>query len=647
MPRIPWFLALTAALVLGSAEGRGGEGPAFAAGVRGGLCVHLGVTDGELTAELSCGGKFVVHGLAAEAASVEKARAQIASKGLYGRVSVERSDMKRLPYAENLVNVIVAEDLGALMDKGLTGRELFRVIAPLGAVCFKKGDAAKLKAAGFGEVKSTGGWSTAAKPWPEEMDQWTHWRYAAHGNMVSRDKLAGLPHRVQWTSDPDWIGHGSKPKTMVSANGRVFHLYNSRSIVNKEPGIAPVREALVARDAFNGLLLWEKEVKQLKSAKAYTRSKGYFSDRALVAAGDRLYVNMDPENPLVALDAATGEVVKTYKEAGAAKILLHEKGSLLLGGGGGVSCVDAESGKVRWKVAAGPTAMAVGDGKVFALQEARGGAQLLCLDMASGRELWKYSDKMSRKQDMFYAAGGVFLLERRGKFIRHISAKGGKLVAKLPGPRAEGGDMDVFYIGDQLWKWKTGRSGWQKMDPVSGDIRKELDYSGMKRKSRCHPFKATGRYILAEDAHYFDIVAGKHIAAPPVARGTCYFGVIPANGMVYWPPDGCNCFARIRGVVATSSVPVNIKGLGSGGKLERGPASGSGGGGGGGWTTFRGDAKRSACTAAAGPSGLKQLWETKVGAEPGAPTAAGGAVYVASKAEHTVSALDAVSGKLR
>ena len=84
----------------------------------GGLCVHLGVTDGRLTAALSGGGRFVVHGLADDA-SVDRAREYIQSKGVYGPVSVERSALERLPYAENLVNLVVAEDLPALLGKGL------------------------------------------------------------------------------------------------------------------------------------------------------------------------------------------------------------------------------------------------------------------------------------------------------------------------------------------------------------------------------------------------------------------------------------------------------------------------------------------------------------------------------------------------
>ncbi|MBM4038986.1 MAG: hypothetical protein FJ290_10790 [Planctomycetes bacterium] len=59
------------------------------AGVRGGLVVHLGCGDGSLTAALRANDGYLVHGLGRDAASVEKARAHIRSRGPYGPVGAE------------------------------------------------------------------------------------------------------------------------------------------------------------------------------------------------------------------------------------------------------------------------------------------------------------------------------------------------------------------------------------------------------------------------------------------------------------------------------------------------------------------------------------------------------------------------------
>ena len=55
---------------------------------------------------------FLVHGLDADTANVAASRKHIRSLGLYGSVSVEAFDGKRLPYVDDLVNLVVAEDLG-------------------------------------------------------------------------------------------------------------------------------------------------------------------------------------------------------------------------------------------------------------------------------------------------------------------------------------------------------------------------------------------------------------------------------------------------------------------------------------------------------------------------------------------------------
>ena len=83
-------------------------------GVRGGLIVHLGCGDGKLTAALGGNRRYLVHGLDTDAGKVRRARGHIQSLGLYGRVSVDSFDGRQLPYVDDLVNLLVAGDLGAV-----------------------------------------------------------------------------------------------------------------------------------------------------------------------------------------------------------------------------------------------------------------------------------------------------------------------------------------------------------------------------------------------------------------------------------------------------------------------------------------------------------------------------------------------------
>ena len=80
------------------------------AGVKGGLVVHLGCGDGELTAALRAGEAYLVHGLDTDAENVDAARRHVRSLGLYGKVSIDRFEGLRLPYADNLVNLVVVQD---------------------------------------------------------------------------------------------------------------------------------------------------------------------------------------------------------------------------------------------------------------------------------------------------------------------------------------------------------------------------------------------------------------------------------------------------------------------------------------------------------------------------------------------------------
>ncbi len=78
-----------------------------ASGFTGGLIVHLDSGDGPLTAALRVDDRTIVHGLDREAADVATAREHLRSAGEYGPVAVESWEGPGLPYADNLVNLVV------------------------------------------------------------------------------------------------------------------------------------------------------------------------------------------------------------------------------------------------------------------------------------------------------------------------------------------------------------------------------------------------------------------------------------------------------------------------------------------------------------------------------------------------------------
>ena len=91
------------------------------------MIVHLGCGQGRLTAALGADERFTVHGLDVDPGLVAAAREYIRALGVYGRVSAEHFAGSSLPYTDNLINLIVVEDAGAVPLN-----EILRVLAPQG-----------------------------------------------------------------------------------------------------------------------------------------------------------------------------------------------------------------------------------------------------------------------------------------------------------------------------------------------------------------------------------------------------------------------------------------------------------------------------------------------------------------------------------
>jgi outer membrane protein assembly factor BamB len=666
-----------------------------ASGVKAGLCVHLGVTDGKLTAELSAGGKFLVHGLAADAASLTMARKYIQSKGVYGRVSVERSSFKRLPYADNLVNLIVAEDLPALLGKGLGLKEGFRVLTPDGVLCFGgKVDAGKLKAAGFKEVKTSGAWTLALKPRPSEMGDWTHYRQGPDGNMVAKDTVAGVPAHLQWVVASGWSrGHGfmmHRMRAMVSAGGRVFYAYDEAP-----SGVrGPARLSLIARDAYNGMLLWKRPV-----TATVHRSRGrsgpiLFGQAAFVATAKRVYVRLETGGPLRALDALTGKDLFTYEKAGSpGKVVLHKDALLLQSGPisrycagdmyvqqgrGPIRAVDVATGKVRWSHPGGDS-LVVGDGKAFFLR----GREVVCIDAASGKERWRskseqWPDPRDRLSKCVFQYGVLAVLSGRAKkplIVNVLSARDGK---HLWGGQYREQFHDVYFAAGKMWvhvfgkgtkpSIKGGRPRTERvtvgLDPATGAEKQRIAWPhSFGGHHDCYPNRATERFLMVglKGTTFVDNQTGKVTFSR--VKGDCSFGSVPANGLFYQPPGSCTCFDFFRGFVAlASSRFAGLEGKGKDkphggslspkGRLEEGPGARAlpqvaGNSEKDAWPTLRADDARSGSTASAVPAEIKQLWLTDLGGRISAPTVAGGMAFVAKVDGHQVLGLDAATGSVR
>ena len=204
---------------------------------------------------------------------------------------------------------------------------MLRVLAPDGIAYVKCGDS----------------WTKTVKPWPHDIDQWTHHLHDAGGNPVASDRVVGPPRHLQWTAAPLWSrSHGWTPSVsaMVSAGGRVFYLCDET--LTGVDGTVPDKWFLVARDAFSGVLLWKRPVPRWGSSElSGTPATGTGSTvgrftmppdlgKRLVAVGDTVYVTLGAAAPVTALDAATGRQRRVYAETARADEILCTEGRLIV-----------------------------------------------------------------------------------------------------------------------------------------------------------------------------------------------------------------------------------------------------------------------------------------------------------------------------
>lgn len=634
-----------------------------ASGVSAGLAVHIGCGDGALTAALADAGRFLVHGVDAD---VDRARATVRSRGIYGRVSVDRAPATALPYADDLVNLAVVDDFRRAR---LPAAELFRILCPKGAAVLGGTSEEEVRdwlaAARLQNVprRKAGPWIVLVKPRPAQMDEWTHAAYDASGRSSSRDTALGPLHGVRWIAGPEWplgtyyqVGNGG----MVTAGGRLFCVtINAVANLALEPAERDRSYHLVARDAHNGLPLWTRAIPHPAP------KEGTGLAHALVAGADRVFVLAGGK--LLSTDAATGQDVREYATTASAENRLALRGEVLvLAGDKDVRAFDAKTGKPRWSHPAGATDLLIDDTRVFLA--APGHASMTCLDLETGKKRWD-SDLSSRKglkRRLLFCADGIVVFVGMGtihtapntNWVAVYSAEDGKELwnRTYTNPRAHWPES-VHLLDGLIWL-RTATDRFEGADPRSGERRREFAFKG-SLTGGCMRDIATDKYLIGtrplnlidlKDGNAHEFRGGRH---------ACRAGVVVGNGMLYTMPHGCKCVsASLRGFLAFAPRGSEPAGT-SEPELVRGPAAPPAASADepDAWPTFRHDPRRTARTAASGPATLKPLWEKKLDDGPLAdewlhqrfagPVIGGGVAVVAVVNAHRVVAVDARTGEPR
>lgn len=678
-----------------------------ASGVQGGVVVVVGCDDPQLIMGLRANDRYIVQALDADVAEVEAARKLIRSKGVYGKVTALTFDGKNLPYVDNCVNAIVIQDAGCK----IRAEEIDRVLAPRGVAVAGKTSSLPTPHSPLSEE-----WSLYKKPVPQSIDDWTHFLHGPGNNAVARDTVVGPPERLQWIADPIHLRsheHLNSISALVSTGGRIFY------IIDEGPTQAVIAEPqwrLVARDAFNGLLLWKRDLGPWEGHFRVFRSGPAEIARRLVAVGDSVYVTLGYGGKVASFDAATGAKQRVYDAANGALEIICSGGKLFVLTGSidmtpdsdpgkrykatpharkkGIVVFDASSGRKLWSredkdtSEIMPATLAVFGGLVF-FQNTK---QIICLDELNGKEKWRFNRALFTKRLSWSSpvlvvskgivlsaegsTGGIRDVTKGGSRVewimsdqdirKHpegdviaIDAKTGK---KLWAGRSLQGFCnpgDVFVIGDSAWIGANVASKQMLLniavDLKTGKLKSSTNASSlpMGGHARCYRDKATVKYLVlgGTGIEFIDIRDWKWNGNNWL-RGTCQYGVMPCNGLIYAPSDSCACRPEMRhygfsAMAAGGSTPEPVRE-----RLVKGPAYDDPGASASAsqpiaetWPTYRSTGDRSGSTAAMVKGSLKTLWRSKLGGKLSSITVADGRLYVSRVDAHTVHALDVGTGK--
>ncbi|MDZ4404610.1 PQQ-binding-like beta-propeller repeat protein [Prosthecobacter sp.] len=645
-------------------------------GVKGGIVVHVGCGDASTTQKLRVNEAYQVQGLTQDAAQIPTIRESIYKAGVSGAVAVSEWNGKHLPYIENYVNLLVVED--ATVSK----EEIDRVLTPLGVAM----------------VKKNGAWEKITKAWPKDMDEWTHYAYDSKGNPTSKDMLVGPPSRMQWIGNPRWSRHHDRMSSVsaqVSAGGRTFYIIDEGSRISI---LMPAKWMLIARDAFNGTVLWKKPIPEWSTHLWPLKSGPTQLTRRLVAMGDKVYATMGITAPVTCFDGATGALIREYPQTKGTEEIIMRNGTIYAlvnkeawrlnqefavkaqsdqqrvttefnwdGKPKHLVAVDAESGKTLWEQEdrIAPVTLALDDKQVvyyngdgIAARDVKTGKVKFTTDPTKRRALYEFNfaPRIVMHNDVIIYAGG-------DGAMKGVNADTGKDMWTAPHEKSGYRSLEDVVVAQGL-VWNSGnlqgtQSGeYRGFDPITGEKKKsffpDVPEGTYWFHHRCYMGKATEKYIIPSRTgiEYVDMEK-QHWDLNHWVRGACLYGVMPANGLTYAGPHNCACYpeAKLDGMAVMASeprypMPPNtpddqrlVKGPAYADAIEEKEADIQD------WPTYRSDNARSGAAKSDLKKDLGMAWEVKLTPPLSTTTTAAGLTFVSEVDKHTLHAFDSATGK--
>jgi outer membrane protein assembly factor BamB len=601
-----------------------------------------------------------------------------------GKVTFGQWNGQTVPFVAEFVNLLIVGE-----GQRVSPKEVNRVLAPGGVAVFLHGDQMKM----------------TKKPRSKDIDEWTHYLYDVNNNAVSKDKRVKPPlYHLQWVGSPRWSRHHdvmSSVSACVSADNKVFYVFDEGLTFSP---LLPCNWKLIARDAFNGTVLWKRDIPKWFPNMHGLKSGPATLPRRVVAVGNRVYATLGIDAPVSEIDADTGKTIRVLKNTEGTDEILHDTDALYL-------VVDRspvkeeltryplpgtrswpqrekslvrfnlETGKTAWERTASwiaPLTTAIDHERVYFFD----GSTVNAVAKSSGETSWNSVELPIRENTSFnfgpslVVSNGVVVYTGGEKPVRDygsremmygLSAEDGKKLWEAFHP-ASGyrSPEDLFVIDGKVWagdvtahRWagELGSTGvFYGTDIKEGKTAVEFgaDKDAYWFHHRCHMGKATEDYLLmSRTGIEFIDLKNQEWTLHHWVRGACLYGIMPANGMIYAPQHPCACYIGgklfgFNALTAKNQASVVLQPTAEEQRHVRGPAFDSAmrlDNLGGDWPTYRGNNRRSGAIDMSVPDTLKHDWSVTLPGVTTPPVIAAGRVLVALKNKQALYCLDADSGQ--
>ena len=255
-------------------------------GITEGYCLILGGRTGQLACELARTTDLQIVALEDDPDQRRIAREKLKSAGLLGtRVIVESWDLDALPFY--FANLVVSDE-PVTPDTTDRVRERFsRVLRPAGGTVV----------AGLANANAATQRCVVKRPELEGAGSWTHQYGNPQNTACSLDELTQGPLGVLWFGEPgplSMVERHARAQSPLSMDGRMF--------IQGE-------EVILAVDAYNGTILWRRQIP------GAVRARADVDGGNLALSREALYVAA--YDKCLRLDPVTGDTVRVYQLPGA------------------------------------------------------------------------------------------------------------------------------------------------------------------------------------------------------------------------------------------------------------------------------------------------------------------------------------------